>query len=299
MKSKVLFLAAIMTLVACNTNEPSDSSKGNKFPYNIIFKGKSLYLDWFFSDMESFVSYVSHVNPQDKELQYNESVRGTEDNTITLKNGMKIRLHDDYKLNNEGNQTTLQLTRTVARVNENTNNTPHRNRADGDNGNITHTYSYSIQSAMPIQIIRPAVDSCNPLPLCYYEDLEIEWNADLQNANGVVVIADWMGSTLYSPSQRTRVVNVDIVEDTGEAVLSTGLFDNMPDEALVDLWLIRGNLITINGEGEISLADALQNSPEQIEELLETYPELCIQLQPYMFGTGAVVRLPFALIRNL
>lgn len=299
MKKKVLFFAAIIMLVACNSNEPSDnSSKENKSWYNILYKGKSPYLDLYFSNMEYFVSYASDINPNNEEMHYSEKVNGTEDNTITLKNGMKIRLQDDYKLNNEGNLTTLQLTRTATRVMDDVNNAPRRSKADGGAA-ITHSYSYSIQSAQPIQIIRPAVDECNPMPLCYYEDLEIEWNEDSQNANGVVVIADWTGSILNGPSQDTRVANVDIVEDTGVAVLSSSLFDNMPDEALVDLWLIRGNMITISGDGEISLSDALENSPEEIEDLLAAHPELCTQLQPYMFGTGAVVRLPFVLIREL
>ena len=70
--------------------------------------------------------------------------------------------------------------------------------------------------------------------------------------------------------------------------------------ALVDLWLIRANIITVNGiDGEILLSDIVENSPDVIVDLLTEHPELGLQLQPFMFASGAVKQFPFFLIREL
>ena len=288
MKTKVLFLAAIMTLVACNSNEPNYRSHYEQnLPFdNVLYNGKSPYLDWFLSNMESFASYASQINPSNEAMKYEESATRAEDDLLTLKNDIKIRVHDEPKWNTEGDQATLLLTRTVSR--------------DIDPANeITHAYSYEMSAAKPFQLIRPQVDNDNPMPLCYYSDFLLEWNEDTKNKNGVMVVAEWTGSLLGESSQNKRVVNVDIVEDKGRAVLNEKLFDSIPDGALVSLWLVRGNMMTINGAGEITLDEALNRSPEEFVQLLKTNPELCTQLRPYTLGAGAVYRLSMVLIRNL
>ena len=141
--------------------------------------------------------------------------------------------------------------------------------------------------------------------MCYYDGFKVNWTGDFTNDNGVIVIAEWNGVTMYDPAQDVSIINVDIVEDTGEAILNTHLFDEMPDEALVNLWLIKGNLLTItgvdinSGEHNITLEDAAQLPPEVLDELLSSSSEALLQLQPFMFGTGAVTGFSFFLIREL
>ena len=303
MKAKALFLVPLLAFVACTSNDPksNNSVQDNSFKYKILFEGDSPYLTWYFSDMESFVSYKSCMYPINVTGQFYERVSGAEDNTITIKDDLKVHIHDDYVLKGEDDITTLQITRTADILKQGS-DAPLRAKQDGNSGapqTDPHTYTYTIQTAMPITLIRPLVDNCDPIPLCYYDGFEIEWNEDQQNENGVVVVAEWNGATMYGPSQTVTIANVDIVEDNGLAILNTDLFEDMPDEALVTLWLIRGDLITISGDGEITLPDLLSEDTEAIEYLLETYPELSLQLRPYMFGTGAVTSFSFFLIREL
>ena len=118
--------------------------------------------------------------------------------------------------------------------------------------------------------------------------------------NGVVIIAEWNGVTLNSPSEDISIVCADLVDDTGIVTLNTGMFEGMPDLALVNLWFIRANLLTITENGsEVSLQDAMEYSPEEFAALLENHPELYIQLQPFMFGSGAVSVFSFYLVREL
>lgn len=298
-KSMLLFIVALLTLVACNPTEPNDDSKNKKGQnVNMLFKGNSPYLDWYLGNQESFVAYNLKKYPQDIKGQRYVTVRETEDNTIELKDNLKFLLHDEYSLKEEGEKNILQLTRTAKLLKENQ-NAPKKVIAENEVDLIQQTYTYSINTITPISLIAPEINNCNPIPLCYYDNFDIRWNEDNTNSNGIVIIAEWNGSTLSGPAQNVSIANVDIVDDTGSAILNTDLFSDMPDEALVNLWLIRGNLITINGEGEISLTELLNNSPGMIEELLASNPDLLLQLQPFMFGTGAVTTFSFFLIREL
>lgn len=297
MKAKTLLLLPIVLLMACtkSTDEPINNAKAK---YNILFKGESPYLEWYSNAGESFLSCDMKLNgEQDGEIT--ERANRTEDNTFTLKNGVKIRVHDEYKIQRNDQETSLELTRSTKVLSDNPKAT-RRITLDGNQDSVVNTYNYTLQTALPITLIRPENDPCNSIPMCYYDNFIIEWNADVQNENGVIVIAEWNGVTMHGPSQGVSLANVDLIDDSGLATLSTDLFENMPDGALVDLWLIRANIITVNGiDGEILLSDIVENSPDVIVDLLTEHPELGLQLQPFMFASGAVKQFPFFLIREL
>lgn len=72
----------------------------------------------------------------------------------------------------------------------------------------------------------------------------ISWNQDINNANGVAIIVEWDGD-IYEDQTRTsvhgRVKNIDIVPDNGTYNLSTSNFKDIPDNALITIYLARGN----------------------------------------------------------
>jgi len=301
MKTNLLFLLPFVILVACTQNAPEDKvvDQQSESKVSIIYKGESPYLDWYLSGKESFASCILKMFPEDTIGKQYDRVLRAEDNTITLKNDARLKIHDDYTLENDGQLTELQLTRSCCILRDGQ-NAPRKMKSVLPD-TITYysnSYTYTIQSATPINIIRPAIDNCNPIPLCYYDNFIVEWNSDTQNQNGVVVVAEWNGATISQSPQNISIASVDIVDDTGIAALDTAIFRNMPDEALVNLWLIRGNLITIDG-GEVTLEKVLESYPEDIEKLLMYNPEFFLQLQPFMFGSGAIATFSFFLIRNL
>ena len=298
MKTKLLLLLPLLALISCNTSEPTNTTS-NTSGYKLLFDGGSPYLDWYTGNMEAFISYTFRDITNNTKDSQHERVRGTEDNIITLKNGVKIKIQDDYKLNNNGEQTELHLTRSATILQDETQQASSL-PTDNAGSSTPRTFDYEIRTATPIEIIRPAIDNCNPLPYCYYDNFEIEWNADDTNMNGVVIIAEWNGVTLNSPSEDISIVCADLVDDTGIVTLNTGMFEGMPDLALVNLWFIRANLLTITENGsEVSLQDAMEYSPEEFAALLENHPELYIQLQPFMYGSGAVSVFSFFLVREL
>lgn len=297
MKAKTLLLLPLIALVACSSNEPSSQNASSK--YNILFKVQSPYLQWYLNDMESFISYSIRTFPSDLNDHQYENVRRTEDNTITLENGLKIRLHDDYVLKDEKDSTHLYLKRT-ATLQEGDIGAPLRMRSeDIISSEISQEYTYQIPIPEPINLYSPEIDYCNLFPLCYYENFILRWNADMNNNAGVVIISEWNGCMLECSPQDISIANVDLVADNGETVLNTDLFQGIPDKALVNLYLIRGNLTTITNDGILTLGEALQLPPEQFEEILQENPDILLELQPFMLGSGAVSTFSFFLIREL
>lgn len=86
-------------------------------------------------------------------------------------------------------------------------------------------------------------------PLCYYGDFVIRWNADEQNANGVIVYVEWLGGmVLGNDIDNTCVTRVAVVPDTGVATLDPHLFDGIPDTAVCHLAVARGAIEDVQGE---------------------------------------------------
>ena len=95
-----------------------------------------------------------------------------------------------------------------------------------------------------LQITSPSINTPEDLlPYCYYQDFVLGWNADPQNENGLVVVVEWNGRDLYGNEYKEYVRNADIIKnDNGKAVLNNKLFDGIPQGAIVQIQLIRGNI---------------------------------------------------------
>ncbi len=287
MKTKHLLLVCMAAaFVACH-NEDITLHSGENYSdkYAILYNGQSPYLDWYLGNKETFVSYIYRDYPTDTIGKQRVSVARTENNTIHMNENVDIRLHDDYNLVREHDSTYLVLTRS-AWINQGT--------------AIQYTDTFSVPTASPIDLISPQINTCTYLPLCYYDNFILEWSVEAEeNPNGVVIIAEWNGCTMHNPAEPVEWANIDIVKDKGSAVLSTNLFEKMPNEALVNLWLIRGNLIT-EGEKSASTITTLQELSEvDMSETLHMHPECLMDLQPFMLGSGAVTTFSFFLIKEL
>ena len=106
----------------------------------------------------------------------------------------------------------------------------------------------SLYIPRPIEITTPAVTSDEDFyPFCYSKDFVLRWNADTNNENGVIVVVEWFGATAgQGDYENTHIRRIDLVEDTGEALLDSALFDGIPNTALVHLTLLRGDVKNID-----------------------------------------------------
>ena len=101
-----------------------------------------------------------------------------------------------------------------------------------------------------ISLLAPAATNAEENnPLCYYGDFKIRWNADEQNANGVIVYVEWLGGMVLGDDiDNTCVTRVAVVPDTGVATLDPHLFDGIPDTAVCHLAIARGAIEDVQGE---------------------------------------------------
>ena len=85
-------------------------------------------------------------------------------------------------------------------------------------------------------------------PYCYYKNFLLRWNEDSKNENGlVVVIVEWFGMVFPGEVKSEYVRNIDVLpEDDGAEVLNNKLFDNIPENALCYITLLRGNIENVD-----------------------------------------------------
>lgn len=285
MRTKIFFISLLAVLcTACKNSKNTEIIEDikNTPKYNILYKDSSIYIDWYLKNPESIIQYSYAKSP----LQIFE--RNTQDNTLMLNDKVGIRIHDSYTISNNEETTTFNLTREASVLESSSISTNHI---------IIET-----RTVEPIEFIQPSTDECNCIPMCYYEDMQIEWNQDPNNTNGIVIVAEWNGITMDGQTGESAIANIDIVDDTGVAILNNDLFEGIPDEALVNLWLLRANIIGINYDGEMTLQELLEmtnGEPDLIQRYLEENPEFLTSLQTTVVGTGAIAVLPMYLIRNL
>lgn len=303
---KLLYVLPLFVIVAaCNvieTNnaEEKDFPKAHRTYYNILYKGHSDYMNFFLGKNEAFFQYSFSQAPYNAAPRLITRERFSEPNTFSLNDSISLRLEDFCQIENNEKTTTFHFKREAQKISKST--FPHLQkviaRDEGQEQLTQNSLVIDIGTTEPIFITRPLVDDCNCIPMCYFDEMQIEWNQDPLNTNGVVIVAEWFGITMQGRVDTVSVIGTDLVDDLGGTTLNPEIFDNMPDEALVNLWLIRGNLVSIGEDGNVSLSDFVENS-EGWSEYLEDNPEFLFQLQTTMFATGAVTMMPMYLIRNL
>lgn len=116
-------------------------------------------------------------------------------------------------------------------------------------------YEKEVEMYIPelVEIQNPKITNPEELmPSCYFEDFVLEWNADPNNKEGLVVMAEYFGDNV-NPAKDTQehILNTDIIaEDNGRTVLDKDLFEGIPNHAIVHLILLRGNFAIEELDGE-------------------------------------------------
>lgn len=109
-----------------------------------------------------------------------------------------------------------------------------------------------------IEILKPEISSKEDLlPFCFFEDFELFWNEDVDNDNGILVMVEWTG-TMYGENDinNAHIQNIDhIPDDDGTATLNNDLFKDIPEDAICDHKIARGNLgvVEYNGTDKVQV----------------------------------------------
>lgn len=95
-----------------------------------------------------------------------------------------------------------------------------------------------------LNILKPLPSGDNIFIHAFYKDFKLEWNADPHNQEGLMVTVMYEGRNVIPENDENVIVkNIDYIEhDNGRFTLNNSIFDNIPNHALVDIMLLRGNV---------------------------------------------------------
>lgn len=244
------------------------------------------YMDLFVGTNPTLVRIdINEVggNETDKEAPFIYERNWSDNTYCNLLSKYNCTIHSEYKLEENGNKCLVGLQRSVSRKVVGT--------AD-DASSLSSGVDIEIKTPEPIYISSPMALECATLPYCYSQNLEVTWNADPNNQYGVIALAYWTGVVIGSTSGGNSVYHVALVPDDGDCVLYNELFEGMPNNAYVSLYLIRANIVQIKQDGS-----TLNIEDVDWEQIVQENPELVCQTTNIAIGSAA--KLSFVLRTEL
>jgi len=280
-RTNIYILLAIICCVGCNNTIEQDNQvinsqkvKVETLAYKDLLNNNNPLLT---------VIDIKNCNNEDSPSVPFVHTKNWDDNTyVGLLDKYNVNFHNEFDLKSYAQNHHIQLRRntTVSIIEEDTSSTL---------SDITVTITNEV---MPITIVRPYVEECGIVPKCYYDEMEIEWNGDLNNSQGIVALIRWTGMILDREEINEPIYNLCILEDTGVATLDNAMFDNIPDRAYVTMFLIRANIL------QVADNDGIVDIPNyDWDAIIEAYPEVGCQTTNVAVGTAA--KFSFILIREL
>ena len=299
-----LALLIIGLLTACTNNEPQNISK-QQMSSGIHLSDNISYLDWLTGENKTIFhySFLDGSSMENHVTGTTERILG--DNTFMFTDDLGIRIHDSYTIENDGKNTIFHVIRDANILNNENQPQTNKVRAQDDHPySVTLesiTFDIQLQTATPIYLIRPK-NRCTSIPLCYFSDMEIEWNPDYANNTGVVIVTEWNGLTMNGVLTNNTIVHSLQVEDNGIHVLPASMFEGMPDEALVNLWLIRANIEVLSANTPCSIDDLIEvanRDRNSAVEFMQDHAEDIMMVENLALASGAITVQPIFLIRSL
>ncbi len=249
-----MMLVMVSTLfISCNSNEPVDTailanqqvSKELKSSYNLLDITPNVYHDYFKkTDFSAgFSSLKDNSLAQPSVVQLNDIDSKVKTLSYTVNGGSKTQLSKSSKLSGADSQSIYGKT-----ISFKINNSSTSNKVNTD---ATEVNMYVPEL---VEITNPKITNSDELlPSCYSKDFVLEWNADPNNKEGLVVIAEYFGNNAVPiNSTDEHILNTDMIkEDNGRAVLNNDLFKDIPNLSIVHIVLLRGNVDIQEIDGEL------------------------------------------------
>ena len=294
MKKNVLFAALIALsamMVACES--PDQDPQKEAEPYRILANANSPYAPLLDNAREMFwvYSYTDMHLFLDSALLYTHFYNN-EANTYVL---------DDVHNSNLMVKDTCEVIRNEAvntiTVKRMVNLTPFAI-------STTLCSTVSMENFDPITFKRPYATECDPMPFCYYKDMEIAWNEADENENGVIIIAEWLGSNAFDiHTHCPSIIRVDIVEDNGVTVLNNELFEDMPHGAIINLWLVRASIaapkMNKDTEAMAEFLRTIENHSELGSDCSAQVKKVIDSMDDPLVVNASIALLPIILVKEL
>ena len=244
MRKYIFFIifGIIFALLSCNNAEHKVSKNPN---YNSHIPINSPYL--YFFDMNSLMfSYITINNLSEGKL-YNKVVKRNVGRETMISNFSKISVSDTFlmpePINTQNAKVCLKRHFIISQLDSI--GVSDTLSANGNVAEADRNIDFEIRQPIPIQLISPYIEQCSTIPYCYYSQMQIEWNPDFENENGIIIIAAWQGTMLEGNSYQQQKYHFKWVEDNGITTLEDDIFDGIPEGALTTLILIRASILHV------------------------------------------------------
>ena len=297
-----MFLATMF--ISCKTNDPNDFSSKDKIidESGVMMRENTPIFDWIKDDGASIIHF-SFVDYPSGECSYSTLNRNMNPITIMLNDNVGITIHDSCILGNpDDNKIAFHMTRRCQVIEKDDQDAHIRPLLSPSPHRAPFTFNFAHSAVDPITILAPLPTDCNPIPMCYYHSMDIRWNADTHNPTEMMIITEWNGLNMDGSSVDTTIIHHMETRDDGCVTLDDNIFNGMPDGALVNIWLIRENIITIVYENTITtwegLGEMAEHDPTMLTTLIHDHPEYTYEYHHVYAVYGAIAHLPIFLIRK-
>lgn len=306
MKTKILFatMSAVILISCNNTDAPTTvSSQENLVTSSgLSVKEYTPIEEWIRSGNDAIIKY-SFVDYPSGQCNSTICRYNTAPNTIMLNDKIGIRIQDSCRIESAERKNICYLTRRYDVVyKDEDGDSKFRLQNQQRSGGDTLSCIFNTTNVDPVYIYKPTSTSCNPIPMCYYHLMDVEWNPDSNNPTQMMIITEWNGLQMNGITIDTTIIHHMEVADNGLTTLDDNLFSGMPDEALVNIWLVRENIVTIYMDDDIIPWDEVlkkaEEDPTDLTKLLQNNPEYLYTLQSTSIVYGAIAHLPIYLIRQ-
>lgn len=244
MKKNKIYLIAITSLtLLISCNQESDKTSQNNIindkilekEFNLVNYQKTVYENYFVNATNNIE--FSSLKPNSiseytlkQSTSYNKEKVKITINTNEIENLQKVLKKDDPLVESiYGKYITFKI----------------HSKSKGNLKSKSDSQEVGMYVPNLVEITSPKIQSAKELfPVCYFENFVIEWNADVNNKEGLVVIAEYFGnSAIPSESAYKHVLNTAFIEnDNGKTILNKELFKDIPDLSFVHIVLLRGNV---------------------------------------------------------
>jgi hypothetical protein len=243
-----------------NTDIENNNEQITESSTSVLFKNNTVYSKYFDNNVEREVGYFAsreHVNPREIvgfDKSYFSKTKSTSSMTPSFANGIKLNSIGNTELTKSAGTCDFNYEKLFGRKVSFTIGNEHLKSATNSEDSVSMYVPYVID------INYPVASATELVPLCPYNDLLLEWNKDENNENGILIIVEWDGDMTGSAKKNKSIRTIDLVEDTGEAILNTELFQDIPDLAIINITILRGNVDIVDIENTAVKVYAATNS---------------------------------------
>jgi hypothetical protein len=259
MKKKLFVLSSILLLIASSCKKKDESPEINAFGLKTIEEAEAVlgkYAGYFSMVEGSVFTTVSQYNDL-PDLSYSTFARFNAVNTASRSNGGVFFLNDlefyfdesakSYVVKGLENDTEHKLLKPAV---EKMYGTQVNAKLVKDGKEVVNISYYS-----PKKLNAKTNNEIVPLTSFYEvkqeEGIEISWDRDEKNSNGVVLYVAWTGDkiNLSAAEQGTAGFKefVSKVDDTGKVKMPYSYFKELPAGAIFTIFVMRGNIEIVKG----------------------------------------------------